>query len=98
LTCFDIIFDHQQIIDFGLEADFDHWQWKSSFPLMSYHRRSMVNMAGNDLNGNGKIQDLTKQGGISCQVTRPGKHTKNCGTSPCFYGKIHYKRPFSIAI
>jgi hypothetical protein len=30
--------------------------------------------------------------------TRPGKLTKNYGTSPFFYGKTHYKWPFSMAM
>jgi hypothetical protein len=31
------------------------------------------------------------------RITRPGKHTKNYGKSPCLMGKSTINEPFSIA-
>ena len=68
--------------------------------------KETVSLAGESLT-NETSETSKKSNPISSQLdlcesqsvpTRPGKHTKNYGKSPCFYGKTHYKWSFSIAM
>ena len=63
------------------------------------HRQQMTQVTQDLLEPLRRQNMVTFQvSGVTKTCTRPGKHTDNYGKSPFFYGKTHYKLPFSIAM